>query len=142
MAIFGTTEVAGAQAEAVRIRWRLEHSFPVGAHSDDALTASLLTLSGCDGHRTPRRDHREGAPGKSVAVVGDGAVGLWCHCREATWCGADYILGRHAGPHCTRQGFGATRMVKDQATPRLSELELTGGYGVHSVLECVGSNKR
>ena len=42
---FGTTEVAGAQAEAVRIPLADGTLFPVGAHADDALMASLLTLS-------------------------------------------------------------------------------------------------
>src|SRR5439155_25258666 len=42
---FGTTEVAGAQAEAVRIPLADGTLFPLGMHADDALMASLLTLS-------------------------------------------------------------------------------------------------
>ena len=84
---FGTAEVAGAQAEAVRIPLADGTLFPLGAHADDALMASLLTLSDVMGTGHHAAIIARVTPGKSVAVVGDGAVGLWrCHCREATRC--------------------------------------------------------
>ena len=84
---FGTTEVAGAQAEAVRIPLADGTLFPLGAHADDALMASLLTLSDVMGTGHHAAIIARVAPGKSVAVVGDGAVGsVRCHCRKATGC--------------------------------------------------------
>src|SRR5205809_7872294 len=64
---------------------------------------------GRDGHRTPRRDHREGDTGKSVAVVGDGAVGL-CGVIAAKRLGAEQIiiLGRHADRIAPAKDLGAT----------------------------------
>ena len=80
------------------------------------------------------------APGKRVAVVGDGAVGL-CGVIAARRLGADQIilLGRHPDRIALAREFGATDVVSergDEAVERVKEL--TGGYGVHSVLECVG----
>src|SRR2546423_2012277 len=74
---FGTIEVAGAQAEAVRIPWADGTLFPVGAQADHALMASLLTLSDVMGTGHPAAVIARVIPGKSVAGVGGGGVGLW-----------------------------------------------------------------
>ncbi|PYK22047.1 MAG: IMP dehydrogenase, partial [Verrucomicrobia bacterium] len=94
---FGTPEVAGAQAEAVRIPLADGTLFPLRAHADDALTSSLLTLSDVMGTGHHAAVIAKVAPGKSVAVVGDGAVGL-CGVIAAKRLGAEQIiiLGRHA----------------------------------------------
>src|ERR1700751_1033910 len=70
---FGTTEVAGAQAEAVRIPLADGTLFSVGAHTDDALMPSLLTLSDVMGTGHHAAMIAKVTRGKSVAVVGDGA---------------------------------------------------------------------
>jgi threonine dehydrogenase-like Zn-dependent dehydrogenase len=79
------------------------------------------------------------APDRSVAVVGDGAVGL-CGVIAAKRLGAEQIIimGRHDRIALARE-FGATDVVSergDEAVERVKEL--TGGFGAHSVLECVG----
>jgi len=137
---FGTTEVAGAQAEAVRIPLADGTLFPVQVDKDDELMPSLLTLSDVMGTGHHAAVSAKVGPGKIVAVVGDGAVGL-CGVIAARRLGAGQIiiLGRHADRIALAREFGATDVVSgrgDEAVERLRAL--TGGLGAHSVLECVG----
>src|SRR4029078_12265882 len=137
---FGTPEVAGAQAEAVRIPLADGTLFPVGARADEALMASLLTAWDVmvTGHHAAIIARV--TPGKSVAVVGDGAVGL-CGVVAAKRLGAEQIiiLGRHADRTALAQEFGATDVVSERGDEAVERVrELTGGFGAHSVLECVG----
>src|SRR5881397_2588112 len=137
---FGTTEVAGAQAEAVRIPLADGTLFPVQVDKDDALMPSLLTLSDVMGTGHHAAVRAEVAPGKIVAVVGDGAVGL-CGVIAARRLGAEQIiiLGRHADRIALAREFGATDIVSERGDEAVERVrELTGGFGVHSVLECVG----
>ena len=137
---FGTPDVAGAQAEAVRIPLADGTLFAVGAHVDDALMASLLTLSDVMGTGHHAAIIAKVTTGKSVAVVGDGAVGL-CGVIAAKRLGAEQIiiLGRHADRIALAKDFGATDVVSERGDAAAERVrELTGGYGVHSVLECVG----
>jgi threonine dehydrogenase-like Zn-dependent dehydrogenase len=137
---FGTTEVAGAQAEAVRIPLADGTLFPLGVHADDALMPSLLTLSDVMGTGHHAAIIAKVTRGKSVAVVGDGAVGL-CGVIAAKRLGAEQIilLGRHADRIALAKDFGATDVVSERGDAAVERVrELTGGYGVHSVLECVG----
>src|SRR3989442_2569099 len=93
---FGTVDVAGAQAEAVRIPLADGTLFVLPVGEDDALMASLLTLSDVmgTGHHAARAAKVD--PGRTAAVVGDGAVGL-CGVIAARRLGAVQIimLGRH-----------------------------------------------
>ena len=137
---FGTTEIAGAQAEAVRIPLADGTLFPLGMHADDALMASLLTLSDVMGTGHHAAIIARVTQGKSVAVVGDGAVGL-CGVIAAKRLGAEQIIimGRHADRIALAKDFGATDVVSERGDAAVERVrELTGGYGVHSVLECVG----
>ena len=137
---FGNNGVNGAQAEALRIPYAdgTLYRLPVG--EDDALMSSLLTLSDvmATGHHAAIV--AKVAPGKSVAVVGDGAVGL-CGVIAAKRLGAEQIivLGRHADRIALAREFGATDVVSERGSEAIERVkELTGGYGAHSVLECVG----
>jgi threonine dehydrogenase-like Zn-dependent dehydrogenase len=137
---FGSPEVAGAQAEAVRIPLADGTLFPVGANADEALTASLLTLSDVMGTGHHAAVMAKLTAGKTAAVVGDGAVGL-CGVIAAKRLGAEQIiiLGRHADRIALAKDFGATDVVSERGDAAVERVrELTGGYGVHSVLECVG----
>lgn len=83
------------------------------------------------------------APGKIVAVVGDGAVGL-CGVIAARRLGAEQIIimGRHNDRIALAKLFGATDVVSERGEEGIERVrELTGGYGVHSVLECVGNDQ-
>lgn len=137
---FGTTEVAGAQAEAVRVPQADGTLFVLPVGQDDALVASLLTLSDVMGTGHHAAVAAKVEPGKKVAVVGDGAVGL-CGVIAARRLGAAQIilLGRHADRIALAKEFGATDVVSERGDEAVERVrELTGGLGVHSVLECVG----
>jgi threonine dehydrogenase-like Zn-dependent dehydrogenase len=137
---FGTAEIAGAQAEAVRVPQADGTVVVLATEEDAALLPSLLTLSDVMGTGHHGAVTARVAPGKTVAVVGDGAVGL-CGVIAGKRLGADriIIMGHHADRIALAREFGATDVVSergDEAVERVQEL--TGGFGVHSVLECVG----
>jgi threonine dehydrogenase-like Zn-dependent dehydrogenase len=137
---FGTTALAGAQAEAVRIPQADGTLFVLPVGKDDALMPSLLTLSDVMGTGHHAAVAAKVAPGQTVAVVGDGAVGL-CGVIAARRLGAGQIirLGRHADRIALAREFGATDVVSERGAEAVERVrELTGGFGVHSVLECVG----
>jgi threonine dehydrogenase-like Zn-dependent dehydrogenase len=137
---FGTEELAGAQAEAVRVPLADGTLFALPVGKDDALMPSLLTLSDVMGTGHHAAVSAKVVPGNIVAVVGDGAVGL-CGVIAARRLGAEQIiiLGHHRDRIALARDFGATDVVSergDEAVERV--LEITGGLGAHSVLECVG----
>src|SRR6267142_1929265 len=137
---FGNVVVGGVQAVAQRVPQADGTLFVLPAGKDDALMRSLLTLSDVMGTGHHAAVAARVGPGKTVAVVGDGAVGL-CGVIAARRLGAEriIILGRHGGRTALAREFGATDVVSergDEAVERVKEL--TGGYGVHAVLECVG----
>jgi threonine dehydrogenase-like Zn-dependent dehydrogenase len=137
---FGTPEVGGAQAEAVRVPQADGTLFVLPVGKDDALMPSLLTLSDVMGTGHHAAVAAEVGPGKTVAVVGDGAVGL-CGVIAAQRLGAEQIiiLGRHADRIALAKEFGATDVVSERGEEAVERVrELTAGFGVHSVLECVG----
>src|SRR5438876_6228049 len=137
---FGTTEVAGAQAEAVRVPQADGTLFVLPVEKDDALMPSLLTLSDVMGTGHHAAVIAKVGPGKSVAVVGDGAVGL-CGVIAARRLRAEQIiiLGRHPARIGLAKQFGATDVVSERGDEAIERVrELTDGFGVHSVLECVG----
>lgn len=137
---FGSFDMPGAQAEAVRVPQAdgTLVALPVGR--DDALMPSLLTLSDvmATGHHAAVVAGV--TRGKTVAVVGDGAVGL-CGVLAAHRLGAEQIilLGRHADRIALGREFGATDVVSERGQEAVERVrKLTDGFGVHSVLECVG----
>ena len=104
---------------------------------------SLLTLSDVMGTGHHAAVAAKVGPGKTVAVVGDGAVGL-CGVIAAKRLGAEQIiiLGRHADRIALAKEFGATDVVSERGEEAVERVrELTGGFGVHSVLECVGTDQ-
>lgn len=140
---FGSVEVPGAQAEAVRVPQADGTLVRLPAGAGDALLPSLLTLSDVmgTGHHAARAA-RVGA-GKTAAVVGDGAVGL-CGVLAARRLGAEriLILGRHPDRLALARDFGATDVVSERGEKAVERVrDLTGGSGVHSVLECVGTGE-
>ena len=137
---FGTAEVPGAQAEAVRVPQADGTLFVLPVGEDDALLPSLLTLADVMGTGHHAAVAARVGPGKSAAVVGDGAVGL-CGVIAAKRLGAEriIILGRHEDRIALAREFGATDVVGERGDEAVEHVrELTDGYGVHSVLECVG----
>jgi threonine dehydrogenase-like Zn-dependent dehydrogenase len=137
---YGDPDVDGGQGEAVRVPQADGTLVVLPVDEDDALMPSLLTLTDvmATGHHAALS--AQVAPGKSVAVVGDGAVGL-CGVIAARRLGAEQVilLGRHPARIALARDFGATDIVSerdDEAVERVRAL--TDGLGAHSVLECVG----
>jgi threonine dehydrogenase-like Zn-dependent dehydrogenase len=137
---FGTGDIGGAQAEAVRVPQADGTLFVLPVGGDDALMPSLVTLSDVMGTGHHAAVAAEVGPGKTAAVVGDGAVGL-CGVIAAKRLGAEQIilLGRHADRIALAREFGATDVVSERGDEAVERVrELTDDFGVHSVLECVG----
>jgi threonine dehydrogenase-like Zn-dependent dehydrogenase len=137
---FGNNGMNGAQAEALRVPYADGTLFPLPVGEDDALMPSLLTLSDVLGTGHHAAVVARVGPGKSVAVVGDGAVGL-CGVIAARRLGAEQIIimGRHEDRIALAREFGATDVVSERGDDAVARVrEITGGSGAHSVLECVG----
>lgn len=139
---FGSPDVGGAQAEALRVPQADGTLYPIPGGVDEALLPSLLTLSDVMGTGHHAAVTARVAPGKVAAVVGDGAVGL-CGVIAARRLGAARIilLGRHGDRIALARDFGATDVVSARGPEGVAAvLELTGGQGAHAVLECVGTD--
>jgi len=137
---WGGTELDGGQGEAVRVPQADGTLVVLPVGRDHALMPSLLTLSDVMGTGHHAAVAAKVGPGKSVAVVGDGAVGL-CGVIAARRLGAEQIilLGRHADRIALARAFGATDIVSERGEAAIERVrELTGGLGAHAVLECVG----
>jgi threonine dehydrogenase-like Zn-dependent dehydrogenase len=137
---FGSNGINGAQADALRVPFADGTLFALPVGEDHALMPSLLTLSDVMGTGHHAAAVAKVGPGKSVAVVGDGAVGL-CGVIAAKRLGAEQIIimGRHPDRTALAQEFGATDVVNERGEAAVERVhELTGGFGAHSVLECVG----
>jgi threonine dehydrogenase-like Zn-dependent dehydrogenase len=135
-------ELEGGQAEAVRVPLADSTLYPLPVNQDNDLMPSLLTLTDvmATGHHAAVTSRVR--PGHVVAVVGDGAVGL-CGVIAAKRLGAEQIIlmGRHPDRLDLGRSFGATDIVTERGEEAVQRVhQLTGGYGVHSVLECVGTD--
>jgi len=132
--------IDGGQGEAVRVPQADGTLVVLPVGKDDALMPSLLTLSDVMGTGHHAALAARVGPGKTVTVVGDGAVGL-CGVIAAKRLGAEQIiiLGRHPDRIALAKEFGATDVVSERGGDAVERVrELTNGFGAHSVLECVG----
>ena len=105
----GGGEVGGAQAEALRIPLADGTLYPLPVGEDDALMPALLTLSDVMGTGHHAAVCARVGTGGTVAVIGDGAVGL-CGVIAARRLGAEQIImmGRHPDRLALARAFGAT----------------------------------
>src|SRR5699024_8547964 len=102
---------------------------------------SLLAASDVLGTGWFAADAAEAGAGKSVVVVGDGAVGLM-GVLAAKQMGSEHIIAmsRHASRQALAREFGATDIVEERGAAGVAKVkELTGGFGAHSVIEAVGT---
>jgi threonine dehydrogenase-like Zn-dependent dehydrogenase len=134
----------GGQGEAVRVP--LANStlvtVPGSGHSDEMMR-SLLALSDvmATGHHAAVCAQVKA--GQSVAVVGDGAVGL-SGVLAAKRLGAGRIiaLSRHEDRQALARQFGATDIVAERGDAAVAAVkEMTDGVGVDATLECVGTGQ-
>lgn len=106
-----------------------------------SMIPDLLTLSDVMGTGWFAADAAEVKPGKTVVVVGDGAVGLLA-VLSAKLKGAARIIAMSSHPsrQALAREFGATDIVAERGDAGVARImEMTGGVGADSVLECVGT---
>ncbi|WP_026257288.1 zinc-dependent alcohol dehydrogenase family protein [Actinopolymorpha alba] len=135
--------VGGCQAELVRVPLADGTLVPTPEQPAEELVPSLLTLSDVMGTGWYAAVAAEVRPGSTVAVVGDGAVGL-CGVLAAKELGAERIIAmsRHESRQKVAREFGATDIVTERGDEGIAHIkELTEGVGADSVLECVGTNE-
>jgi threonine dehydrogenase-like Zn-dependent dehydrogenase len=141
---WGVNGIDGGQGEALRVPLAdgTLVKVPGSEHSEKTLP-SLLTLSDvmCTGHHAAISAGVK--KGDTVAIVGDGAVGL-CAIIAAKRLGAQRIisLSRNPARQKLAQEFGATDIVAERGEEaNEAVLKLTDGIGADASLECVGTNE-
>lgn len=133
----------GTQAEFARIPHADGTLVATPGEPDADLIPSLLAASDVLGTGWFAAVAAEVGPGKTVAVVGDGAVGL-LGILAAKQLGADRIIAmsRHADRQELARRFGATDIVEERGDEGIAKVkELTDGLGAHSVIEAVGTQQ-
>lgn len=133
----------GTQAEYARIPFADGTLVRTPGTPDADLIPSLLAASDVLGTGWFAADAAGAGPGRTVAVVGDGAVGL-LGILAAQQMGAERIIAmsRHADRQALAREFGATDIVEERGDEGVARVkELTGGHGAHSTLEAVGTQE-
>ncbi len=135
--------VGGAQAPLLRVPLADGTLVATPDVPSEELIPSLLTLSDVMGTGWFAADAANVKPGSTVAVVGDGAVGL-LGVLSAKQMGAERIIAmsRHRSRQKLACDFGATDIVTERGDEGVARIkELTNGIGADSVLECVGTQE-
>lgn len=131
----------GTQAEFARIPLADGTLVATPGEPPADLVPSLLAASDVLGTGWFAAVAAEAGPGKTVAVVGDGAVGL-LGILAAKQLGAERIIAmsRHADRQALARQFGATDIVEERGAAGAAQIKaLTGGLGAHSTIEAVGT---
>jgi len=135
--------IADAQAPLVRVPLADGTLVTTPEVPAEELVPSLLTLSDVMGTGWFAAEAANVKPGMTVAVVGDGAVGL-LGVLSARQMGASRILAmsRHDSRQKLAREFGATDIVTERGDEGVARIkELTEGIGADAVLECVGTQE-
>jgi threonine dehydrogenase-like Zn-dependent dehydrogenase len=133
----------GAQAELLRVPLADGTLVATPDLPPDDLVPSLLAASDVLGTGWFAAVAAQAGPGKTVAVVGDGAVGLLA-VLAASQLGAERIIAmsRHAPRQQLAREYGATDIVEERGDAGVERIkELTAGLGAHSVVEGVGTQE-
>ncbi|WP_448619084.1 zinc-dependent alcohol dehydrogenase family protein [Geodermatophilus sp. URMC 65] len=133
----------GAQAQYARIPLADGTLVATPDLPSDDLVPGLLAASDVLGTGWFAAVAAEAGPGKTVAVVGDGAVGL-LGVLAAKQLGAERVIAmsRHEPRQRLAREFGATDVVVERGDEGVARLkDLTGGLGAHSVIEAVGTQE-
>ncbi len=135
--------IIGTQSERARIPLADGTLVATPGQPEPELIPSLLAASDVLGTGWFAAVAAEAGPGRTVAVVGDGAVGL-LGILAAKQLGAERIVAfsRHADRQALAREFGATDIVEERGDDGVARVkELTGGLGAHSVIEAVGTQQ-
>jgi len=133
----------GAQAEYLRVPLADGTLVATPDVPSDDLLPSLLAASDVLGTGWFGAAAADVRPGKTVAVVGDGAVGLLA-VLAARQLGAERIIAmsRHQSRQKLALDFGATDIVTERGDDGVAKMkDLTDGFGAHSVIEAVGTQE-
>jgi threonine dehydrogenase-like Zn-dependent dehydrogenase len=133
----------GTQAELARVPLADGTLVATPDVPSDDLVPSLLAASDVLGTGWFAAVAAEAGPGKTVAVVGDGAVGL-LGVLAAKQLGAERIIAmsRHEPRQKLATEFGATDIVTERGEEGVAAVKvLTNGLGAHSVIEAVGTQE-
>jgi threonine dehydrogenase-like Zn-dependent dehydrogenase len=133
----------GTQADMARIPQADGTLVVTPGQPDEDLIPALLAASDVLGTGWFAADAAQAGPGKTVAVVGDGAVGLMA-ILAAKQLGAERIIAmsRHPERQKLARYYGATDIVEERGEEGVAKIkELTGGLGAHSVVEAVGTQE-
>lgn len=133
----------GTQAERARIPYADGTLVPTPGRPEPELIPSLLAASDVLGTGWFAAVAAEAGPGKTVAVVGDGAVGLMA-ILAARELGAERIIAmsRHPERQKLARLYGATEIVEERGGEGVAKIKaLTHGLGAHSVIEAVGTQE-
>jgi len=133
----------GTQAERARIPHADGTLVATPGQPEEDLVPALLAASDVLGTGWFAADAAQAGPGKTVAVVGDGAVGLMA-VLAARELGAERIIAmsRHPERQKLARYYGATDIVEERGEEGVARIkELTGGLGAHSVVEAVGTQE-
>lgn len=133
----------GTQAEYALVPFADGTLVATPGQPDADLIPALLTASDVLGTGWFAAVAAEAGPGKTVAVVGDGAVGL-LGILAARELGAERIIAmsRHADRQELARAYGATDIVEERGDAGVARIkELTNGLGAHSVIEAVGTQE-
>jgi threonine dehydrogenase-like Zn-dependent dehydrogenase len=133
----------GAQAELMRVPLADGTLVATPAMPTDDLIPSFLAASDVLGTGWFGAVAAEAGPGKTVAVVGDGAVGLLA-VLAAQQLGAERIIvmSRHESRQRLAREYGATDIVTERGDEGVAKIkDLTDGFGAHSVIEAVGTQE-
>src|ERR671911_1000686 len=133
----------GAQADLLRVPLADGTLIATPEVPSDDLVPHLLAASDVLGTGWFGASAAQASPGKTVAVVGDGAVGLLA-ILAAKQLGAERIIAmsRHESRQRLAREFGATDIVTERGEEGAERIkELTGGLGAHSVVEAVGTQE-
>ena len=133
----------GTQSELARVPLADGTLVATPGQPDNDLIPSLLAASDVLGTGWFAAVAANAGPGKTVAVVGDGAVGL-LGILAAKQLGAERIIAfsRHAARQKLAREFGATDIIEERGDEGVAKVfELTDGLGAHSVIEAVGTQE-
>jgi threonine dehydrogenase-like Zn-dependent dehydrogenase len=133
----------GAQAEYLRVPLADGTLVATPDVPDQDLIPSLLAASDVLGTGWFGAVAAAAGPGKNVAVVGDGAVGLLA-VLAARQLGAERIIAmsRHEPRQKLAMEYGATDVVAERGDDGVAAIkDLTDGLGAHSVIEAVGTQE-
>jgi threonine dehydrogenase-like Zn-dependent dehydrogenase len=136
-------QTIGTQSEKARIPYADGTLVVTPSQPDPSLIPSLLAASDVLGTGWFAAVAAEAGPGKTVAVIGDGAVGLM-GVLAAKQLGSERVIAmsRHPERQKLARFYGATDIVEERGDEGVARIkELTNGLGAHSVIEAVGTQE-